>query len=339
MFRLELHKIFKRKLVWIMSLGLILLVLIQLFFTVKGNFSGENYKRIKYEIEKYESEKGILTDERIERFFENYQPKEYDYFIENFIENGVPKKLDEVFGGVAFDIHFGYYEEWIFYLEDLQKYMKYVFIFVVIAFSMIFTYEKECGMQEILLSTKNGRKKCTRAKVLAAFFITNTLYLFMLIIFLLPLFILTKGAGWDTSIQMVKWLKYSTLDMNNLDLLLHIIFMSFMAINVILIITLLASFMSKSPMVAMCISLGVLFFWRPDIIMAHVENDIVARITSLTPLNVIEVTNLVKQVPISIGSMKIHCLTIAEIIYSLMFVMGSIILFFGLKRHQKYYAS
>ena len=336
MLKFELYKLLKRKLVLVMLCGIFLLMLYNVY-----EYVATDSKRTNYEIEIYEENKGILTDEKIALFTKKYKPKLYDYFSERFIEDGKPKKIEDAFPYVNFDIHFGYYELWLFDLVDMQENMRWIFVFVIVAFSMLFTYEKECGMQEILLSTKNGRKKCTRIKVGAAFLVTDILYLIVLLFFLIPLFLSTKGVGWDTSVQMIPWLMDSRypVDMNFLALLFHDIFMSFLAVNTALLITLFASFLAKSPMTAMCISIAILFFWRSDIIDAHMENQILSKITSLTPLNMIDVIHLLDQAPIRLGGMKLSCLTVAEVGYSLFLVTGGIIFFRVLTKNQKYYAS
>ena len=188
------------------------------------------------------------------------------------------------------------------------------------------------------MSTKHGRKKYIKAKVGTAFLITNLLCVFIIILILIPLFVTTKGVGWDTSIQMHAGLMTSTLDMNNLELLFHTIFISLVAINVILLITLSVSFLVKSPVAVMCVSFGILFLIRPDV-MASFNNDIANLITSLTPLNVIDVINLAGQIPIQLGGLKIPCLTVAEVIYTLLLIAGGVFFFRVLTKHQTYYAS
>ncbi|MCH5267197.1 MAG: ABC transporter permease subunit [Lachnospiraceae bacterium] len=339
MLQLELYKIMKRKLVWIVLLGILLLSLLQLFGYLRYQyFDQKSHEELKREVQTLEKHKGILTDERLADFFKDYQLKEYDY-MNDWIADGKLVPVEELFADVNFKIHFGYFEQWLFSWEDLSSYIAYIPIFVAIAFSSIFTYEKECGMQEILLSTRRGRRECTRAKVAAAFLITNILYLLLIFLAILPVILLTGGRGWDTSIQMTPWMRDSLLDMNYGEAYLHTFYLGFIAVNVILLITLSASFLVKSPVVAMCVSLGVLFVWRPDAIAVHVGTKIANRITAMTPLNVINTKNLAQQVPVTIAGMRLQWLFLAELLYTVLLVGGGIFFFRVLTRHQKYYAS
>lgn len=127
--------------------------------------------------------------------------------------------------------------------------------------------------------------------------------------------------------------------MNYGEIFLHTLYLGFVAVNVILLITLSASFLAKSPVVVMCVSLGVLFAWRPDIMAVHVDNQIVNRITAMTPLNVINTMNLAEQAPITIAGMQIQWLFLTELLYTVLLVGGGIFFFQVLTRHQKYYAS
>ncbi len=335
MLQLEIYKLFKRKSAWIIMLAIVLYGSYQAI----PRSDAKESQTLQYQIKQQEAAKGILTDERLESFIKNYRMAEYDSIKDNFMdENGQIKKVKELFPNIGFKLHFGYSDYWKWRLSSLQDFIKYIFAFVIVVFSATFTYEKECGMQEILLSTKNGRKKYIKAKVVTAFLVTDLLCLLMIILTLLPLFAITKGVGWDTSIQMFTELMTSTLDMNNLGLLLHTIFISLVVINAILLITLSVSFLVKSPVAVMCAGFGILFLIRPDM-MALLNNDIASLITSLTPLNVIDVINLAQQIPIQLGGIKIPCLTVAEVSYTLILIAGGVFFFRVLTKHQTYYAS
>ena len=335
MLQLEIYKLFKRKLAWIAILAIVLYG----FYLAIPKFDAEESRTLQYQMKQQEASKGILTDERLENFIKNYRMAKYDPIKDNFVdENGQIKKIKELFPNIGFKLRIGHFGYWKLRLSILQDFIKYIFAFVIVVFSATFTYEKGCGMQEILLSTKNGRKKYIKAKVGTAFLVTNLLCLFIIILALLPLFAVTKGVGWDTSIQMFTELMTSTLDMNNLELLFHAIFLSLVVINALLLITLSVSFLVKSPVAVMCAIFGILFFIRPDMI-ALLNNDTASLITSLMPSNVIDVINLAQQVPIQLGGVKIPCLTVAEVLYTLILIAGGVFFFRVLTKHQSYYAS
>ena len=351
MLQLELYKIMKRKLVWIVLLGILLLSLLQLFYFINYLYFDPKSEWLKQEVQILEKHKGILTDQRLADYIDS---EDYKSWKDSFdvgavsgdtIEEGIwtidgnPVPVEELFADVDFKIHFGYCWQWISSWGDLSTYIGFIPIFIAIAFSSIFTYEKECGMQEILLSTRRGRRECTRAKVAAAFLVTNILYLLLVFMAILPVLLSTGGRGWDSSIQMTSWMRDSQLDMNYGEAYLHTFYMGFIAVNVILLITLSASFLAKSPVVAMCVSLGVLYVWRPDLIGAYVDAKIVNRITAMTPLNVIDTMKLAQQTPVTIAGTQVQWLFLAEVLYTLLLIGGGIFFFRVLTRHQKYYAS
>ena len=342
MIQLEMYKILKRKLVWIVLAGILLLASLEIFGYVRYQYFDQKvYEELRRDVQTLEKHKGVLTNRRLADYFKDYEPMKYngDYMKERWLADGKPIPVEELFAGVDFKIHFGYFCQWAMSWVDLNEEVAYIPIFVAIAFSAIFTYEKECGMQEILLSTRRGRRECTRAKVTAAFLITNILYLLVAFLAILPVLVLTGGRGWDSSIQMTPWMMDSRLDMNYGEAFLHTLYLGFIAVNLIMLITLSASFLVKSPVVAMCVSLGVLFAWRPDVMAVHMDNEIVNRITAMTPLNVINTMNLAEQAPITIAGMQIQWLILAELLYTVLLVGGGIFFFQVLTKHQKYYAS
>lgn len=339
MFYLEAYKFFKRKSVCILLIGIFFLVVV---LTI-GNilYLIPNYGKIQEEIETYEKYNGKFTSETAEAFLKDYREiLSSDGTKEFESENAHLKMLTDILPDIGFDIVFGYYEQWLITLVDSINQMQYIPIFIAIVFSGIFTYDKSCGMQEIMLSSRNGRKKCTKTKVLLAFLVTNSIFLLIILIAVFRIFILTQGRGWNSSIQLALWLYDSSLDMSFGILWLHTLLLSFLAINSILLVTLTASFLSKNPETAMCISLGVLFLLRPDVLDIFIaDKAVISKIVSLTPYNIINASNLAQQTPILIGNSAVQWVYIVEVVYALLLAAGGIFFFRKLIKQQKYFAS
>lgn len=342
MFYLEAHKFFKRKLVCILLIGIFLLIVIPEIGN--GLYLMSHYGELKQRMDLFERHNGILTDETAEEFWEDYKgilsDKEveqiyYDY-EHHYFDDGELKRVKDTFHNISFDITFGYYEQWQMFLLNVTSYMQYIPVFIAVAFSGIFTYDKSCGMQEIMLSARYGRKQCTKAKVLLAFLVTNIMFLLVALISSIKMFLLTQGRGWNTSIQLSSWFRDSQVDTNYGILWLNTLFLSFLAINTILFITLSVSFLAKSPTVAMCISLGVLFLLRPDVVEVLVaDREIAAKIVSLTPYNIINTYNLVRQTPVG----TVQWIYIVEAAYVAILIAGGIFFFKKLIKQYKYFAS
>jgi hypothetical protein len=335
MLYLEAHKLFKRKLVCVLPILIIVLEVGGYLYQSSG------YEEIQQKIEIFEKHSGILTEARIKEFWEDYQESSSDegagqlYYESEYLE-----MLIGILPNVSFDIIFGYYEGWQMFLSGFIDYIQFIPVFIAAVFSGIFTYDKVCGMQEIMLSARNGRKKCTKAKVLLAFLVANSMFLVITYIALFRMLFITQGRGWKTNIQLSVWLMESPLDMSYSVLWLHTLFLSFLAINTILLITLSVSFLAKSPVTAMCISLAILFILRPDVMDIYISDvEIAHKIISLTPCNIINTFNLAQRTPVTIGSSSVQWIYIVEVVYVILLTIGVIFFFQKLAKQQKYFAT
>lgn len=346
MLYLEAYKLFKRKLTCILLIGIFLIIAIPQISNAL--YIMPDYEEFQQRIDVFEKHNELLTDLCAERFWEDYKDIlseeevkqiyiDYDHI---YFEDGKLISIENTFPYISFDIIFGFYEQWQIYLIDLISYMQYIPIFVAVVFSGIFTYDKTCGMQEIMLSARNGRKKSTKAKVLLAFLMTNIMFLVVAIIASVHMFLFTQGRGWNTSIQLNILLRDSPLNMNFGILWLHTLFLSFMAVNSFLFITLSVSFLAKNPVVAMCVSLGVLFILRPDVVEAFVGNrEIAGKIVSLTPYNIINTFDLARRMPVTVSGVTVQWIYLVEVIYVVLLTAGGIFFFLKLIKKHKYFAA
>ncbi len=340
MIKCELYKVFQRRLVFVVLVGILLFTAISVWNDLGIYTDREKFEKLQQEMACYEKFKGELTDERIAQFGEEFQLDGvgYDYISNRFFVNGEQISVKKLYGDITFDIQFGYFKLWSFLFSSLTTNIKYVPIFIAIAFSALFTYDNQCGMSEVLLSTKNGRRACTKAKIIVAVGVSNLLYVGILLISLIPFFLITHGIGSDTSIQLTPWLMTSKVDMNYKQLLIHTIIIGFLEVNVLVILTLCASIICRNPMTAMCVSLGILFVWRPDIMATHISNNVINAVTALTPYNIVDTVNLVKQDLISVFGIQASFINLAEVIYFIVLVVGGVIFVNILSKNQRYFA-
>lgn len=178
MLKLEKYKLFKRKMVLVLIAGIFLIVLLQEARAFRI------YKSIQQQIKISEKYKGIYTDSRFSQYWNEYSQADNDSaaYKPYFFDGDRQKTVKELFPNASFDIYFGACENWSELFYTITGDLKCIPIFIVFAFAGIFSYENECGMQEILLSTKNGRKRCSKAKLKLAFIVTNIFYLIIIII-------------------------------------------------------------------------------------------------------------------------------------------------------------
>lgn len=353
MIGIEIYKVFKRRLTWGILLGIFILVGASELYLNSYYFYGGHYRELQEEMALHEKYRGELTDGRLENFlkerwgaFQRKYPEEAYNYMDAYYDgegnelslDGGGVSVDSVFSGIHFPIEFGYFEGWALFLDQLPRYVKYLPIFIAVAFSALFAYERECGMQETLFCAKKGRRECVRAKVAGAFLVTNALCGAVVLLPSMIAFLLYKGNGLGTSIQMTPWLRDSQLEMDYGTLYLHTVFLSFLAVNVVLLIALTAAFLARSPMTALCVTLGVLYLFRPDLVSGYMPIDGLKKLTALTPVNVVDTLNLAKQMPITVRGVKLQWITVAEVMYSGLLVGGGIFLYQIQKGGQKYVA-
>ena len=197
MFYLETYKLFRRKLACILLIGIFLLILIPQFDNALRIITHNEEYRQRMDI--FEKHNGILTDSGAEEFWKDYQgilsaeevEQIYNAYDHVYFEDKKLIKAENTFPDSNFSIIFGFYEEWQVFLADLITYMQYIPIFIAVVFSGIFTYDKTCGMQEIMLSAKNGRKTSTKAKLQLAFLLANSMFLVVALMTSVQMFFLT----------------------------------------------------------------------------------------------------------------------------------------------------
>lgn len=211
--------------------------------------------------------------------------------------------------------------------------------FIVVSFVGIFSYENRCGMQEIILSTKNGRNKCTNAKFRLAFIITNLVYAVTIIISIVHMFIVTKGTGCHTEIQRTIILSDSTFKADYMELVLHMLFLSFIAVNVVLLLTLLVSFFSDNTFVSICIILGILYIMRPDILSMFFGTEKAWYIMSFTPVNAINVLDIVRRPPVMVYGNMVQWVYVIELVYIVVLTGGILVFNTLIVKRQKYTVS
>lgn len=210
--------------------------------------------------------------------------------------------------------------------------------FIIVSFAGIFSYENRCGMYEIILSTKNGRRKYVNAKLKLAFIITNLVYAVIIIISITHMFIVAKGAGCHTKIQASVILSDSDFKADYIELLLHMLFLTLIAVNVVVLLALLVSFLSKNTFVSICIILGILYIMRPDILSMFFGMDKAWYIMSFAPVNAMNVLDIVRRPPVIISGNVVQWVYVIELVYVVVLAAGIIIFNTIIVKRQKYYA-
>ena len=209
LYKMELYKMFCRRIVWIS--GIIMVLLLGFYFfgliaeersTVQGVMrfgyaAIQEDRRITKEFE------GILTDEKLQQIVEKYGfvsqvqsdygswwDKNYltefvaDYFSDGYMrgwdvgEYQIPKqlisikefKMKEDMTGE--DIYFGYSKGWTKYVEFMEFASYVLMVWLVTVLSPLFAQDYDTNMHALLFTTENGSTKDVSARILAAFSVT-----------------------------------------------------------------------------------------------------------------------------------------------------------------------
>lgn len=228
---------------------------------------------------------------------------------------------------------------WFFYI--INGNLQILPAFIVVVFSGIFSYEQTFGMQDIILSTKNGRIKCTNAKIKLAFILTNLLYIITIFVPIVHMAAVSGGRGRNTKIQMIHHtvFRQSTLKVDNQGLLLHILVLSFMAVNIILLVTLIVSFLSTKPVISMCVVIVILYAWRPDVMLVFFDADSAIRALSFIPVNAMHILHLLQCMPVNITGKEVQWVYILEMVYAVVLIAGFLFFYKILSKNYKYYAA
>lgn len=206
LYRMELYKMFCRRIVWIS--GIIMVLLLGFYFlalmdeersTVEGT-TRFGYAAIQEDRRITKEFEGILTDEKLQQIVGKYgfvSQVKYDYgswwdknylteFIAEYFSDGymrgwdageyqIPKqlmlikeyKMRENIKGE--DIYFGYNKGWTKYVEFMQFAGYALIAWLVIVLSPLFAQEHDTNMYPLVFTTENGYKKDINSKILAAF--------------------------------------------------------------------------------------------------------------------------------------------------------------------------
>lgn len=99
--------------------------------------------------------------------------------------------------------NYGYYEGWISINDTFDIYVLLLLLVVGISLSGVFSGENENNMVSIILSSRNGVKKLSKAKIIASGLYIVILSLIMILILTLPTLYFYGISGWDLPVQII----------------------------------------------------------------------------------------------------------------------------------------
>lgn len=220
--RLELRKIFSKRLTQLAFTLVLLLSAVLSFSTYQNKYASdgaghEGSGRTAVEIDKEIAARysGVLTDEKVQQMLSEIVPKSGEnglnaiYIYRNTIQSAVSARfsdingnwnglrVSDVFGGKTVKI--GYVDSWLSTSRNLTKILTIFSLFIIVMIAPVFCGEYS-GVDNIILSSKYGRTKCAAAKVAASVLATLITSVVVLAVNLLMAFAFYGSEGLDCSI-------------------------------------------------------------------------------------------------------------------------------------------
>ena len=220
--RLELRKIFSKRLTQLALAMVLLLSAFLAFSTYQNKYASdgagnEGTGRTAVEIDKAVAARysGILTDEKVQQMISEIVPKSGEnglnaiYIYRNTIQSAVSARFSDIYGnwnGLRVSdvfgnetIKIGYVDGWLSTSQNLVKILTIFSFFIIMMIAPVFCGEYS-GVDNIILSSRYGRTKCAMAKVIAGVLAALITSIVVLAVNLLMAFAFYGSEGLDCSI-------------------------------------------------------------------------------------------------------------------------------------------
>ena len=319
----ELRKVFSKRLSLIVLVGILLFSVLISFSTYQNKYafdgvSAEGSGKTAVEIDKEIAAKyeGILTDEKVQQMMSDFAPTSdlhglsAIYVYQNAMQSAAFSRfsdkegnwnglsVSDVFGNE--EIKIGYVDGWLSTSKNMVRFFIALALAVIIMLAPIFSGEYE-GVDNIILTSKYGKTKCTTAKV-AAGILTAILTTALVAAFNLLLALIFYGTeGLDCSILFAPSDYAEGFIPFNITcgtLLKYQILLAFTCTLSVTGITLLISAISKNQIVAFVASMAIFLF---PVLLPITEANPLFRLIGLLPLHHVQAVSLLSVEQMSNG--------------------------------------
>ncbi|MDA9461659.1 hypothetical protein B835_1563 [Enterococcus mundtii 3F] len=230
--------------------------------------------------------------------FTNHE--EQDVYVEmiDAIRDGKKYTIDDVnllsmknvgYKKMGFPIKIGNFKTWTDLLNVTSTAFIPVSLFVILICSILFANDTSKNIIPLLLSTRYGRTKMIKSKILVGTGMAIASFLIVQLIILIIFYIYYGFSGWDVSVQAnLDWQVFDfPLEWSMLQAYMFGVVFQLIGVLFIAGVTMLISSLSSSPFSALAISLGVFVIPKPltHIFMSGIPN----KILYLFPINTLEI--------------------------------------------------
>lgn len=214
-----------------------------IFMDSEGNVSSSTLR----ELDPRKASDFYKEREKIQKFFWKRELNGDDFLI---------KQLNNREASVKKPFHFSSFSGWDTVGEYLGLCITLVVFLCILISSPVFSVEYQTGGDDILRTTKFGRKHLAISKLLATCLIVSFLYLFCMIVYFAVSLLLLGGEGLNTSVQFVNILSPSPYTIG--DLFLRTIIIGFLVTLTLTLFTLFLSTILEKPILIMAFSSFIL---------------------------------------------------------------------------------
>ncbi|MCT6893446.1 MAG: ABC transporter permease [Bombilactobacillus mellifer] len=261
-----------------------------------------------------EQHTGPLTDDRIEKIIDfraETQNKEYrkkhfmDVFSWAVADKFIPENYQDKFYGIEkvsrkgveimpvnqlgtvippSKLKLGNFAPWYQLFSLMSASIILISVLAIYLCSSVFSGDESKHLMPLLLTTKYGRTKLTKSKLLATFIISTTIFV---IVQLITIGIFGKYfsfSGWDTSIQLnLFWNIFNfPINMNFMQLLFWTIAVQYLGLMFTILITCFISSYTKNSSTSLAVSL--LFYFIPLLLTIVFRSGIISKLLNLFPI-------------------------------------------------------
>ena len=229
---------------------------------------------------------------------------------------------------VSMPVVYGYAGGWEDFF-DVAPFLIFALLAVVIACASVFNVEYREKTDAVLLSTKYGKTRLGRAKVVASFIVSSCIYWFMaLMLLVVPLIFFGAEGG---ELQMQRWSLLNTYNMSLSAASIACCFIGYLAMLGLLGVVLALSARVRSSMGILALGVAIVIV---PLFVSNLHNNIANHVLFLFPYLALDPQNLFGMVSYAFGPLVVEYPVMLVMFYLALFVGGSLLAARSFSKHQ-----
>ncbi|RDU23848.1 hypothetical protein [Anaerosacchariphilus polymeriproducens] len=202
-----------------------------------------------------------LSDKEIKSFYSkrlsNIQEMLDDSSRINYTKSEKEKMMEQA-GQLSSPIPMDYAEGWKVLNENMRKFMPLLLVLIALILLPLFGSEPQTKMKDLYRSTRYGKKKLDRARLITAFMVGIVLYLFGVMLYTI---VMMTPFGWEGGSQPIQSNAATFFSVYNITYIQQIginVLIGLLAMIFLIALTLLLTILTEGVMTGAVI---IIFFW------------------------------------------------------------------------------